>query len=302
MKARGSWVVLMCGILCVAIQGWVLAAPAVFTIDSERTEATLSGVAAGLPVVEQGPGSLTTRFEGHLLVELGEGSIHFPGGSVIDATVNGDWSPRPLGESGTAPADFGAAASSGFLSGTAALRDVILDLESESPLELAGEEFDADGLLFVFPEGSPTAFDYRITAFIVTQADRDYLAGYATNQIAALGSLRMEGTVQTLTIPIEATIAFGLLSEEEPDSTLTIEGQLVATRQVNEEPGLRLRTIRIEQGEIVFEWDPEPGVTFEVERTTDWQTWAWVADVPGQTASWRGSMTGEAAFFRVVKR
>lgn len=310
MKTRGDFTFagitagarLTGALLCVWVAGWMQAAPVLFTIDPERTEATLSGMAAGLPMVEQGPGSLTTRFQGGLWVELGEGSIRFPGGSAIDAMVNGDWSPKPSGESGTAPADFGAAASSGFLSGTAALREVILDLESEAPLELTGEEFDAAGLLFVFPEGSPTAFDYRITALFVTQAGRQSLSGNATNQIATVGSLRTDGGEQTLTIPVSATIAFGLLSEEEPDSALTIEGQLVATRRLEEDAVLRLRAVRVEQGEIVFEWDPEPDVTLEVERTTDLRAWVWIADVPVATATWRGSMAGGSAFYRVVKR
>jgi hypothetical protein len=185
-----------CLILFIALAHSSLTAAVEFTIDPDQSQVTLSGTAAGLTVVEQAPGSLTTSLAGTLVAAIQNHSISFSGGSRIDALSNGEWSPKALGEPGTEPADFGATASGGFLSGTAALREVLLDLESPSPLPIDGHEFNADGLLFVFPEAAPTAFDFRISAFTIVNQDRRVLAGYATNQIATVGSLSTQGQTQ----------------------------------------------------------------------------------------------------------
>jgi hypothetical protein len=279
-----------------SLDGRARAATAEFTIDPERSLATLSGMATGLSVVEQGAGSLTTSFQGNLRVELEGQTIQFPGGSLIDARFNGDWSPKSFGEPGTEPADFGAAASGGFLSGTAAVRDVLLDLESASAILLSEGEFAADGLVFVFPEETPSAFDYRITALGLTQSDRRLLSGYATNLVAALGTLQMEGNTQTMIIPVQATILFELLAPG--DSTLTIEGQLVASRMVSHI--LQITSTRLDQGELRLEWDAHPETMFTVEQTTDLVEWIPVANVPGDVARWQTPADGEAAYFRVV--
>ena len=124
-----------------------------FTIDSAQTQVTFSGQAVGLTLTEQGPGSLTTRFEGTIKAEVTDASLQFVGGSRLDGVVNGNWSPMAEGEPGTAPADFGGKGGGFLISGTGALRDLLLDLESNAAIPLVQGAFNADGLLFRFPGG-----------------------------------------------------------------------------------------------------------------------------------------------------
>jgi hypothetical protein len=271
-----------------------------FTIDPDHTQVTLSGTAAGLTVVEQGPGSLTTSFEGTVMAEVTEDSLRFVGGGRIDGVPNGDWSPRALGVAGTEPADFGAQASGGLISGTAALRELLLDLESDGAMAVNEGEFSADGLLFLFPEDSPSAFDYRVTVFISTQSDRAFLAGYATNRIAATGTLTAQGNTQVLELPIQASIVFELLTPE--DSTLTITGRLRATRAIEVAPDIVIRTFRLNEGILTFEWEGAADEVVHIESTADLVNWTRIEDIPAGMGSWSIEAAAGVEFFRVVKR
>ena len=265
-----------------------------FEIDPVRTQVTLSGTAAGLAVREQGVGSLTTGFEGYVRAELDGSTIRFLGGSIIDALTNGNWSPLAMGAEGVEPGDFGALASGGFISGTAALRDVVLDLVSD-PVEIQPDNtFNADDLLFVFPEGTPSAFDYRVSVFFTTDAGRNPLVGYATNRVANVGSVTTEAGVQTLTIPIEASIVFELLNPD--DSTLTIQGQLVATRSAVGPPQLVITGTRLFQGDLLFEWSAAPGDQFRIESSSDLNAWTDLLPVPAGESSWQTPAEAGVAF------
>jgi len=270
-----------------------------FIIDSAQTQVTLSGTAAGLTVAEQGPGSLTTSFEGTVVADVTAEALRFVGGSRIEGLTNGAWSPEAFGEAGTEPADFGAQAGGGLITGTAALRDLLLDLETETAMPLSQGQFNADGLLFRFPEDAPSAFDYRVTVFIVTENDREFLAGYATNRTAAMGTLTTEDNTQVLHVPIEASIVFELL--DPADSTLTITGQLRATRTLEAEPGIVIGSLQFSEGSLMFEWSGAAEQAHRIERTTDLVTWTPVADVPPGVSSWSVEATAGAEFFRVVE-
>jgi hypothetical protein len=273
--------------------------PVQFVIDDTRTQVSLSGTAAGLTVAEQGPGSLTTSFQGVVNAELTPDSIRFVGGGRIDGVINGDWSPQALGVAGTAPADFGAQASGGGISGTAALRDLLLDLESETVLPLSQGTFNADGLLFRFPEDAPSAFDYRVQVFIFVENGRELLAGYATNRIATAGSLTTEGSTQVLQIPIDATVSFELL--DPGDSQLTIKGQLRATRELGVNPGIVIGSVRFADGALIFEWSGAGDQPVRIESSTDWENWTTAANLEAGITTWSVEPTGSASFFRVVQ-
>lgn len=268
-----------------------------FTIDSAQTQVTLSGRAAGLDIMEQGPGSLITSFEGTIVAEIFDGSLHFTGNSEIRGITNGEWSPKAFGESGTEPADFGARAGGGLISGTGALRSLLLDMESEAPLALAEEQFDANGLLFRFPDSSPSAFDYRVTVFLSTQSDRRLLSGYATNQLATAASLTTQGTIQRLHIPIVASIQFGLLEPE--DSVLTLSGQLEATRELSVTEPLVMGPVRIVDRQLLLSWTGGSGQGLQIERSTDLETWILVAELPSLTIEWSTELGEGPAFYRV---
>lgn len=272
-----------------------------FTIDPDQTHVTLSGSAVGLTMEEQGSGSgsLTTTFQGTVMADVTDQSLRFVGGSQIDGVVNGNWSPKAFGESGTDPADFGAQAGGGLLGGTGALRDLLLDLESDVIALQSQGEFSADGLLFRFPEEAPSAFDYRLTVFLSTENDRFSLAGYATNRIAAAGTLTTQNNTQVLLVPIEASVIFEL--REPDDSSLTITGQLRATRLLEGEPDLVIGPITLNNGTLTFEWVGAAGVEVQIDSTTDLENWTKVADIPAGTTSWSVEAAGAPAFYRVTR-
>lgn len=238
----------------------------VFVLDPARSSVALSGTLAGFDAKEQGPGSLQSRLSGTLLVELAGDTIHFPGASLMAAEETGEWEPAPGGVAGRAPAAFGARADLGFLgSGLAAARNVTLDAETLLPLSLVNGEFNAGQVLFLFPEGGDATLDYLVTGLFGTSGS-ELLAGYATNAVAGMGSLVVEGDVATLTIPIYAEFLLELLSPD--DSSLVVEGQLVATRQ-SVVPGPTLAPPVIADGNISFSWSGGG----ELEVSTDFMDW-----------------------------
>src|SRR5436190_24154754 len=99
------------------------ATPQVFTLDSGQSQITLAGKAAGFTFSEQGPGSLTTHYNGPIKIELTASTIRFTGGSAADAQTNGVWQPAPGGGAGSAPADYAGKASIGFGTAYTAMRN-----------------------------------------------------------------------------------------------------------------------------------------------------------------------------------
>src|SRR5262245_40538661 len=93
-----------------ALMGAVSALPltasaqvATFQVDPTVSSLTVSGTALGAPILTQGPGSLTTTYQGPLLVQLGSNTISFIGGSAVTANNSGNWQPLPGGAPGSAP-------------------------------------------------------------------------------------------------------------------------------------------------------------------------------------------------------
>jgi len=210
-------------LLCILAPMWAQAVQ-VFTIDATRSSLTISGNVVGSDLTAQGPGSLTTAMAGTVQVATSEGVIRFPGDSRIAASTNGVWQPLADGSKGSAPASFGGKVDFGLAAGNAAVRDVQLDLSSDS-LPLSSGNFDASRLVFVFAPSAKGSFAYDVTG-LVAQHGAVLLEGSATNASTALATLTASGTSQVLTIPINATFRSKLLSPD--DTVLTLQGQLVA--------------------------------------------------------------------------
>lgn len=206
---------------------------AVFTLDPDRSSIGLKGNVLGFTLDEQGPGSLTTRFEGTIDANLTETTIQFPGTGVIRALENGNWQPGPGGVEGTAPANYGGIATSVFADAIAAGRGIEFQLLSE-PIVMPGGDFSASSLLFQFVPDGASALDFRVLSqlpiFVPSTNGQLPLVGLATNQVAKVASLVTIGDTQTLTIPVEAVYTFTLLVEN--DGQLSLDGQLVATRSL----------------------------------------------------------------------
>lgn len=201
----------------------------VFTIDPAQSTVSLSGAIIGYPIKEQGPGSLITKYAGTINADVTAAAITFTGSSGIIAQNSANWEPKAGGAAGNDPANYGGKASAGFLgSAVAAIRNAQFDVTSP-PLALAGATFPSSALLFQFLKSSAGAIDYSVTGFLAKKGIIA-LQGYATNRVTSQATLVTSGNVQTLTIPIVADFFFDLLTPA--DTTLTIAGQLVATRVI----------------------------------------------------------------------
>lgn len=201
---------------------------AAFRVDPARSAITIKGNLAGFTIQEQGPGSLSSRIEGTLTVALTADTIQFLEGPLVRIQDNGVWQPKTGGEPGSEPASFAARASALLATAVGAARDMELSLLSAA-LPLADNTFNAADLVFSFPAGGRAAFDYRVTG-LLQDADRVPLEGIATNVALAPATLVTDDALQTLTIPLDTSYQFGLISDD--DTTITIQGQLVATRSL----------------------------------------------------------------------
>ena len=201
-----------------------------FTLDATRSSITISGTVANGPMTEQGAGSLTAAIGGTLQVALAGATVQFTGQSQILAQNNGSWQPLADGTDGNAPADFGAQATVSIFSGVAALRALQLDATSPA-INLSSGKFESTNLIFSFPSGALSSFAYNVTGL---KHGAIPLSGYATNKLTAQGSLATVGDQQTLTIPVDATFLLKLLSDG--DTTIKLQGQLVALRTIQTAP------------------------------------------------------------------
>lgn len=270
------------------------AGSATFMIDSDRSEITLSGDVAGVTLREQGPGSLTTRFTGHIHTDLTPTTIAFPGSSLLDALTSGVWRPLPGGSDDPptgAPADYGAQGTVFFGTARAAVRDLVLDLLSQ-PLPLADGRFDASHLVFAIPDNAPAVIDFNTGLLGHGQQP---LTGVSTNRVATTAVLATDGDTQRITIPIDAEYKLSVL--EDNDSTINLRGQLVATR-----PFLPvIYSVQIENATATVRAFGLPNQSYELSRTTDLQTWTAVpgADTNPDPALYEFSapVTGAVQFF-----
>lgn len=197
-------------------------APVQFTVDESQSQITMAGSVLGLPVKEQGPGSMTTSFFGTIVADTSAAAIQFTGGTELTARTNGVWRPGPGGASGEAPAAFAAQASTILGSVRGALRNVVLDLTS-GVLPMTEGHFDASELLFAFPTNSVASFDYD-AGFL--GSDGIALSGISTNKIVNGATLTSTGDTRTLTIQVDTEFKFTALSDN--DSVVHLTGKLVA--------------------------------------------------------------------------
>lgn len=276
----------------------IQAAVKTFYLVPEESTVTLSGQALGLDIKEQGPGSLTSRFQGTIQAAIEGNHIQFVTGSDIDALTNGNWEPLPGGASGKAPADYGGTASSLILgTAKAAVREVELDLMS-SPIPLTNGVFDASTLVFFFPTNTISSFDYRISSFLLTKEGSELLGGYSTNKVAAGASLVSDNGAETLTIPIEAEFFFELLSPN--DTRIKLQGQLVA--RSGSSGSLKIDSISTRNQVVTLSWHGETGATYRVESSPDLRTWTVrenALTASSSVVTWNTNTSGSTEYFRI---
>ena len=205
------------------------AAPVTFTIDNSQSTIFASGLFANFALTPQGTGPSITSYSGSVNADLTGSTIKFTGGSLINANTNGIWQPAAGGAVGSAAADYGLQASvnispHGIYTFDCAMRNISLDVTSPV-LTVGSGSFNGTNLIFSFASNN-AVMDY----YSSYKAGSATLGGYATNAIATGATLSVTGSVQSVTIPINATFVFTVLSAN--DSSVHLIGQIVATNVV----------------------------------------------------------------------
>jgi hypothetical protein len=294
MKAKLPLLVLVLGLVRPAMG--LRAELATFTVDPARSSVTLSGSASGAPLQAQGPGSLEAVYDGTVVLDVGPSEIRFVGGSRIAPREPNAWQPGPKGADGSAPASYGGKAKLGAglfsINAVAATRRILLDLLGSTPFPLQSGTCNAAGLGFQFVETNNPVLDYR-TSGIANEKDGMALSGLATNQLAGMSTLVTEGDVQTLTLKVSATYLFELLIPD--DSSLSLTGQLVATRVVAAAPpSIVITPVAPGATSMTLGWP----AGFKLQRATRLGNLDW-ADT-GKSSPAVIPFTGEGEYFQVV--
>lgn len=270
----------------------------VFIIDTNLTSFTVSGSVLGAAFVQQGAGSLTTKYGGTVQADQTAGTIQFTGTSLITAQTNGSWQPLAGGGAGSAPADYGASASlyGGAVSVVAALRSVLFDVTSPV-IPVTSSQFDPSSLTFMFPAGATSKLDYN-AGFVGSGAK--LLTGNATNNVAVLATLTTVGTEQTLTVGVNTQFHFTLVSSG--DTIVNVVGQLVATRTVI--APLVIQTPTVTNHTVTLNWQSPAGQFYNVLSSSNLQTWQ--TNASGITSAstdytWSGTNPAPIGFYRLAQ-
>ncbi len=218
---------------------------ATLNVDPAQSQITLSGTVAGFSLREQAAGSLSTTVGGTINVTVANNQVQIDGAN-LDPNTNGSWKPGKNGAE-TSPADLAGQASSIVGTITGALRDLVVTATSQARTLDANGQFDASSIIFAFPPNSTSVLDYN-AGFL--GADSKALAGNGTNQTATVGTLISNNGVQTLTIALDATFYFTLLTAN--DSQLTLKGQLVATSGGSQPVNPTITDVLLKDGKFQF--------------------------------------------------
>lgn len=232
----------------------VLAAPMAFTIDTTRSQITLTHISNGGLVISvpgslgllgginlQGPGSNVAPYSGTLLadVNFGAGTISFPGGSQLIALPSGNWFPATVDPPPpqTGPANYAFETVSPAAGGVeVVLNFVELDASSAGPLALVplggGDWTLSSALALTFTSGTFQGSQGLENGF---GPPRSVVGRNGTNQ-AASATLRQLGNHQELTLPVDLTLF--MFNSGTPTEPMPIgarfQGQLVAVAQIPE--------------------------------------------------------------------
>lgn len=273
---------------------------AVFTLDTNQSVISISGTVLGATFSQQAPDSLTTHYSGSIQAAVSGSTIQFTGGSAIQAFTNGSWQPMPDGSAGNAPGDYGATANQTIIVANAALRNILFDATSPV-ISIAGGFFDSHTLTFLFPSNATSSLAYRVTGAI-SESGAKSLTGDATNNITSLSTLATNSGQMTLTIPINATFHFTLLTSG--DTSITVTGQVVAVTSPAVAP-VAIQSAVVQTQTVTLQWQSDPNQQFQVESSPNLIGWATNATgVTSATSSynWSGPATNPIQFYRLQQQ
>jgi hypothetical protein len=193
----------------VAVSGGFLASStalgqnAQFEVDAAASSLAVTGTALGSPILTQGPGSLTTTYQGPLFLQLTPTSIAFPGGSEVTANNSGSWQPLPGGDPGSAPANYGGRVVILFSTSLAAVRDAVFDVTTLAPFPLTST-------------GNSSSFSSSAT-FTTTSGAIDF-----NSPLAGSGTQPLAGSTGDNASPNPATLNIAPGTGDSADATLAI--------------------------------------------------------------------------------
>jgi hypothetical protein len=223
-----------------------------WTVQSSSSSLTISGALSSgstflASVSPQGSGSLTASYGGTL-----QTAQNAPGGSPIDITFltanliannSGNWDPLPTAFPGTAPANYGALISLGFLGGANfAQRNLAADL-SGAAVPLSGSPYSpqtfSSSLDFEFTAGTTVARNLSGGILAFDPSDPNIPIAGQGGSFTSNGSITYgpggDAGIATLTIPVNFTIisfAVGLDTTSSADDIgvyMNYAGSIVAT-------------------------------------------------------------------------
>jgi hypothetical protein len=204
--------------------------PVAFTVDPSQSSMAFSGTIAGQAIQEQGPGSLSTTFEGGFLADIddspgGNGIVFYNSGNDLFADNSGNWQPRSDGTSGAEPANYGGMVN--YLgTALAALRNLNLGADTGGSGLALNDNGDGS---FGFSSVQTLTINTGSFAYshpIVGHGSFD-LSGFSAQNQASDGKLYDNGD-GTFAIVAPVNVSFSGTIYSGISYTLNISGQIVA--------------------------------------------------------------------------
>jgi hypothetical protein len=223
-------------ILCAPAWGTLVS----YTVDPAQSSLAMTGSWNGLALWERPVDSLTTSYQGQIQAELANDSIELIS-ATLDAQSGGTFRPRSGGRGGRQQADYAGFHRAGLfgLRGNVnvAFRDVALDLAG-APLGLTGGQFDASQLTVTAASGNMDYAGAGLMRPLVGHGRAPMQGGDVANAVSTAGTVVLNGSVETITIPVNSTFRVKIdswLPSRYEWFDVTLAGSIVATRTVTAE-------------------------------------------------------------------
>jgi hypothetical protein len=244
-----------------------------FKLDTNQSVLTISGTFAGADIQPQGTGSLTTKYQGTIRAEVTSSTITFVGGSSVVALNNGSWQPLTGGGSGSAPANYGAKVSAGFVSAIAAVRNLLLDVTS-GELAVTGGTFPSQELQYVFPSNGTAVLDYRYTLIVIPSSGSQPLTNAPSNTASTNATLAVQGAELVLTVPVDISVTGTVINTN--DLKYRIRGKVQARAPVT--IPLKIAAFQVSAGQLAFTIATTPGKSYTILGSSDLINWPTTVD------------------------
>jgi hypothetical protein len=222
-----------------SLEDRVLLTLTTFMIDPTQSSISLQGSyltysGAQIPIMEQGPGALTTTYQGPLATDMDvvNGTINFmgpDGGTAVSANISGNWRPGAGGVPGaTDPANYGGTLTVLLSPIYGAIRNIIGSFPTNGPVTLTNQ----GGGAYSFPSNQTVEIDSGVLDYETPDSlygsGETSVTGSAGQNQAANGSVQDNGDgTFTITVPVSYSYFYDLGGGA--SITLQANGTLVGT-------------------------------------------------------------------------